>query len=68
MDPSRLLLVLKNMDRHLRTLTADLPAAPGDPRAGERVVLACEAISLRLKEIADRMERIQRLSLNPLRC
>ncbi len=44
------------MERHLRALAADLRAAPGDPRAGERVVVAFDAITLRLKELSDRMD------------
>lgn len=48
-------LLVANMERHLRTLAADLPAAPGDLPAGGRVVLACQAIILRLNELKMRM-------------
>ncbi|KAL4439026.1 hypothetical protein ABPG77_006963 [Micractinium sp. CCAP 211/92] len=43
------------MERHLRELAAALPVAPGDSRAGDRVVVAFDAITQRLKELSDRM-------------
>ncbi len=54
--PSRVFLVCEVMERYLRALAADLPAAPGDPQAGARLVLNCEAIVVRLNGLSRRMD------------
>ncbi len=43
------------MERHLRALDADLPAAPGDPQASLRIMVAFNALSLRLNELITQM-------------
>ncbi len=53
---SRAFLVLANMEENLRTLANDLPVAPGDPWARERVRLAAETIAVRLNELKSCMD------------